>query len=218
MTNNIKHEYRVFIVDDHPLVREGLTIRINREKDLTVCGDAEDVSTALKSIADSRPDIVIADLTLKDESGLRLIENLLYENKELLILVLSMHDESIYAEKCLKAGAKGYIMKEESPERVLSAIRSVLRGGLYVGNEVKEKILNKLVKGNLDDIKSPVQILSTREFEVYQLVGKALTAKEISEHLNIGANTVENHIKSIKKKLHFKRSREIIIHAAKHPQ
>ncbi len=218
MTDNIRNEYRVFIVDDHPLVREGLTIRINREKDLTVCGDAENVSTALKSIADSKPDIVIADLTLKDESGLRLIENLLLENKELLILVLSMHDESIYAEKCLKAGARGYIMKEESPERVLSAIRSVLKGELYVGNELKEKLLNKFFKGNPDEVKSPVQILSNREFEVYQLVGKAFTAKEISGQLNIGAKTVENHIKSIKKKLHLKRSREIIIHAAKYLQ
>ncbi len=210
---NMNQKNRVFIVDDHPFVREGLTRRINREKDLAVCGEAEDVSTALRSIADAGPDIVITDLTFKHESGFTLIENLLHKNRKLSILVLSMHDESAFAEKCLKAGAKGYIMKEEPPEKVLSAIRSVLQGDVYISDELQKKLLNRLIEVKKDDIKSPVEILGKREFEVYQLVGKGLTAREIAGKLNISNNTVENYVKRIKNKLNLKRSREIIMHA-----
>jgi RNA polymerase sigma factor (sigma-70 family) len=213
---NMNKKNRVFIVDDHPFVREGLTRRINREKDLAVCGEAEDVSTALQSIADAGPDIVITDLTFKHESGFTLIEDLLHKNRKQSILVLSMHDESVFAEKCLKAGAKGYIMKEEPPEKVLSAIRSVLQGDVYISDELQKKLLNRLIEVKKDDIKSPVEILGKREFEVYQLVGKGLTAREIAEKLNISNNTVENYVKRIKNKLNLKRSREIILHASKY--
>jgi DNA-binding NarL/FixJ family response regulator len=215
-TENTIQRRKVFIVDDHAIIREGLTELINREKDLLVCGDAEDVSTALQAIADSKPDIAIVDLTLKDVSGIGLIGNLLHYDKKLPILVLSMHDESVYAEKCLKAGAKGYIMKEEPSEKMISALRLILDGEVYVSDGLKKIILGEFVDGKSDDIKSPVKLLSNKEFEVFQLIGKGFSASEIAEQLHLSAGTIENYIKKIKNKMNLKSSREIIIHAVRY--
>ena len=208
-------EKRVFLVDDHPIVRDGLTLLINREKDLMVCGVAGDVLHALHAIKSSAPDILIVDLTLEHGSGIRLIEESMHSQKNLPILVLSMHDEAVYAERCLKAGARGYIMKEESPEKTLSAIRSVLSGGVYLSDNLGKKILHEFVTGKTGGFKSPVEVLSNRELEVYQLFGKGLRKGEIAEQLNLSVKTIENNIKHIMKKLNLKGSREIVVHAAR---
>lgn len=208
---DIKH--KVFLVDDHPIVREGLAQLINKEKDLTVCGEAGDVSDALQAISECKPDIAIVDLTLEHGSGLRLIENLHYKKTGVPILVLSMHDESVYAERCLKAGAKGYIMKQEPSDRMLSAIRKVLDGEMYISGNMEKKFLNKMISGEKIEFTSPVDVLSNRELEVYQLFGQGLKKREIADQLNLSVKTIETYVENIKKKMDFSSSHDITMHA-----
>ncbi len=211
-----KPDHKVFIVDDHSILREGLRELISREDDLMVCGEAEDISTALQLIADTGPDVAIVDLTLKNENGLRLIDNLTYDNNNLPVIVYSMHNESVYAEKCLKSGAKGYVMKEESPEKIILAIRAILDGKIYISSEIMKQYLNKFSRRESDVFRTHVELLSNRELEVYQLVGNGLNAREIAEQLNLGSKTIENYVKNIKTKLNLRNSREVIIHSVKH--
>ncbi len=205
---------KILLVDDHPLLREGLTKLINTQKDLEVIGEAEDVQGALKEIAEGHPDIVIVDLTLEDSSGLRLIEDIDYSNTGLPVLVLSMHDESVYAERCFKAGAKGYIMKKEPPGVVISALRKVLNGNIFLSDKLGAKLLNKMIAGKSEVVKTPIELLSTRELEIYQLMGKGLKKSAIAEQLNLSNKTVENYIERLKKKMNLKSTREVIVHAA----
>jgi DNA-binding NarL/FixJ family response regulator len=206
-------ERKVFIVDDHSIVREGLSGIINNKQDLTVCGETGGISSALQAIPDYKPDIVIVDLSLEDGSGIRLIEDLLHYNDSLLMLVLSMHDESIYAERCIKAGARGYIMKQESSDELISAIRKVLSGRIYVSDKLGDKLLNKFAANKIEVHDSPTDSLSNRELEVYQLFGQRLNKHEIAENLNISVRTIESYTEHIKKKLKLKDTREVVIHA-----
>jgi DNA-binding NarL/FixJ family response regulator len=209
---NIK-EHKVFIVDDHSILREGLSELISREKDFTVCGEAGNISDALRAIADCEPDIVIVDLALEDGSGIRLIENLVYSHTDLSILVLSMHDESIYAERCLKAGAKGYIMKHEPSGKLISALRKVLKGEVYVSEKLGTRLLNKLAANRNEISNSAFDCLSNREMEIYQLIGNGLKKQEAAEKLNLSVRTVETYIEHIKKKMNFKDIHEFVMHA-----
>ncbi len=206
---------KVYLVDDHPLLRDGITRLINRQKDLTVCGESENISGALKGIPEKKPDIAIVDLTLEDGSGLSLVEKLSSSHSTLPVLVLSMHDESVYAERCLKAGARGYIMKREPPKEVLSALRTILEGRLYISEKLGPKLINKFLSNKLKPSQSPVDYLTTRELEVYQLIGKGLQKKEIAEQLNLRIKTVENYTEHLKKKMNFKNLHETITHAIK---
>jgi len=208
-----KDTKKVFIVDDHPIMREGISEIISREKDITVCGESGNVLQAMQALADCIPDIVIVDLTLEKSNGLRLIENISYSYEGLPVLVYSMHDESLYAERCLKAGAKGYIMKQEPSRKLLSAIRTVLRGEIYVSEKLSEKLLHKFIERNNDDHKSSIELLGNRELEVYQLVGQGLKKRDIAANLNISLKTVENHIEHIKKKMKFRDFHELLRHA-----
>lgn len=212
-SENEGSKHKVFLVDDHPIVREGLAQLINKENDLTVCGEAGDVSDALQAITESKPDIAIIDLTLEHGSGLRLIENLHYKKTGVPILVLSMHDESVYAERCLKAGAKGYIMKQEPSDRMLSAIRRVLDGEMYISVNMEKKFLSKMISGNKIELTSPVDVLSNRELEVYQLFGQGLKKREIADQLNLSVKTIETYVENIKKKMNFSSSHEITMHS-----
>jgi DNA-binding NarL/FixJ family response regulator len=214
-SQNKKGKHKVFIVDDHPLVRQGLALIINQQTDLTVCGEAGDVSQALSSIADCKPDIAIVDLTLENSSGIRLIEELMHHKAGLSVLVFSMHDESIYAERCLKAGAKGYIMKQEPPAKVLVALRKILNGDIYVSESLGERLLHKIVGNRVEISNSPFESLSNRELEVYQLIGRGLRNREIAEELHLSVKTIETYMEHIKKKMDFKNFHEIIMHAAR---
>ncbi|MBI5664640.1 MAG: response regulator transcription factor [Nitrospirae bacterium] len=205
----------VFIVDDHAILREGLSRLINSEEDLTVCGEADNASDAMHAVANSKPDIILVDITLGDGSGIRLIENLAYARPDLPALVLSMHDESAYAERCLKAGARGYIMKQEPSKELLSAIRKVLGGEIYVSDKLNVKLLHRFVKDKFDDSGSPTKALSNRELEVYQLLGQGLKKHEIAEKLNLSVKTVETYIEHIKIKLQLKGTHEVLMHAVK---
>ncbi len=206
----------VFIVDDHAILREGLSRLINSEDDLKVCGESDNASDALQAITNCKPDVVLVDITLGDGSGIRLIENLMYSHPGIPTLVLSMHDESAYAERCLKAGARGYIMKQEKSGELLSAIRKVLGGEIYVSDKLNVKLLHKFVKDKFEDFDSPTKPLSNRELEVYQLLGQGLKKHEIADKLNLSVKTVETYIEHIKIKLQLKGTHEVLMHAVKY--
>ncbi len=209
--NGVSH--KVFLVDDHPIVREGLVQLINKEKDLNVCGEAGDISEALKALEDCKPDIAIIDLTLEHGSGLRLIENIIYKKMGIPVLVLSMHDEAVYAERCLKAGASGYIMKQEPSDKMLTAIRKVLDGKLYISSDMEKKFLSKMLSNKKVEFTSAVDVLSNRELEVYQLFGQGMKKREIADSLNLSVKTIETYVENIKKKMSLGSTHEITMHA-----
>jgi DNA-binding NarL/FixJ family response regulator len=208
----VKHN--VFIIDDHAILRDGITQLINQQDDLSVCGEAGDVSQALEGIKDCQPEIAIVDISLGESSGLHLIEDLTRRYPDLLILTLSMHDEAIYAERCLKAGAKGYIMKHEPSRRVLEALRTVLHGEIYVSEKLGKSILHNKLSGNIGYNKSSVELLSNRELEVFELMGRGLKTKEIAEQFNLSVKTINTYILHIKQKMELNNIREVITSAA----
>ena len=206
---------KVFIVDDHAILREGLSHLINSEEDLTVCGEADNVTDAFHAVSAAQADIAIVDISLGDGSGIRLIENLTYSNPGLPVLVLSMHDEATYAERCLKAGARGYIMKQESSRELLSAIRTVLNGDIYVSDKLNIQLLHKFARNRFEGLDAPAKPLSNRELEVYQFIGQGMKKHEIAERLNLSVKTVETYIDHIKIKLQLKGTHDVFIHAVK---
>jgi len=203
----------VFIVDDHPIVRQGLKLLINQEPDLTVCGEAENADAVLPAIRELKPAIAVIDLSLGHESGIELIKNIRLQHPDLPILVLSMHDESLYAERALRAGARGYIMKQEAPEKVIIAIRQVLQGAIYVSDAMSAKMLNKIIDSRREGSSSPVELLSDRELQVFKLLGSGLSTRQVSEQLHVSMKTVEAYRANIKEKLKFKSSAELVQHA-----
>jgi DNA-binding NarL/FixJ family response regulator len=196
-----ENKAKVFLVDDHPLVREWLSQLIQREPDLMVCGEAEDTHEALPRIGETKPDIVIADISLKTTHGLELVKDLQAQFPKLPVLCLSMHDESLYAERVLRAGAMGYITKQESTRKVLQAIRQVLSGQIYVSEKMAARMVHKLVAGRQQEHSSPVERLTDRELEVFQLIGKGQGTRKIAEELHLGIKTVESYRARIKDKL-----------------
>jgi DNA-binding NarL/FixJ family response regulator len=192
---------RVFLVDDHPLVREWLTQLIQRESDLTISGEAEDTQDALNKIDEARPDIVIADISLKSTHGLELVKDLQVRYPALPVLILSMHDESLYAERVLRAGAKGYITKQEATKKILLAIRQVLSGQIYISEKMASRMVHKMVLGRAEEQKSPIERLTDRELEVFQLIGCGQGTRKIAAELHLGVKTVESYRARIKEKL-----------------
>ena len=208
-----KGKYKVFIVDDHPLVREGLTRFIDLQPDMRVCGEAAAAHQALKAIPVFKPDIVILDLTLAGSNGLDLIKDMKLRSLKSLILVLSMHDESLYAERALRAGAKGYIMKEEASKEVLKAIHRILAGEIYLSEKMANKMLHKVADGLVDEKTLPEGALSDRELQVFQLIGQGRGTHQIAENLHISAKTVESYRAHIKVKMNLANAHELTQHA-----
>ena len=191
---------RIFLVDDHPLVREGLTNLINGQNDLIVCGEAEDSSGAIAGIAKTRPDVALIDISLKNESGLELIKNLESQFPLVALIVLSMHDEALYAERALRAGARGYVMKRESTKSVLAAIRRVLEGGVYVSERVVNSMARRLNTSRKAAASSPVECLSDRELEIFRLLGQGRTTSQIAQDLHLSLKTVQVYCARAKEK------------------
>jgi DNA-binding NarL/FixJ family response regulator len=205
---------RVLIVDDHPIIRQGLRELIDQEPDLEVCGEAENAIEALKAIRTLNPDVALVDISLnKDMSGFDLIKDVKYQYPNLPTLVLSMHDESIFAERVLRAGGRGYVMKEEATEKVLIAIRKVLGGGIYLSDRVTSKMLSKISNARTAQEPSGVELLSDRELEVFELIGQGLGTQKIAERLNLSVKTVEAHRMHIREKLKLKDATELLQHA-----
>lgn len=205
-------KYRIFLVDDHPILRQGLALFINREPDLMVCGEADGAASALQAIRSSIPDFVILDISLDGPDGLELLKTLRAKYPSLPVLILSMHDESTYAERALRAGANGYIMKQEATEKVLTAIRQVLRGDVYVSEHLTRRMLQQFVHGSISP-RYPVTTLSDRELEVYRLIGAGHGTRQIADELHVSTKTVESYQAHIKEKLSLRNARELVQHA-----
>ncbi len=204
---------KVLVVDDHPIIRQGLSLLFSQKNDMEVCGEADNVETALEQITVLKPDIVIVDISLKDSNGLDLIKQIKIKKKNLPVLVLSVHDESIYAERALRAGARGYIMKEELTDNVVIAIRQIISGKLYLSNQMSEKMLDKLVKPSPGISESSVEILSDRELEVFRLFGLGMSTKEIADKIHVSPKTVQSYRVRIKDKMNIEKTSELLKHA-----
>lgn len=213
-TNPVKdNRKRVLLVDDHAVVRFGIAQLINAQPDLVVCGEEEDAGNALSAIARLKPDLVIADISLKDSSGLELMRNIKAQYSGLPVLVVSGHDESIYAEIAFRAGALGYLMKQEVLEKIPAAIRRVLTGNIYVSDALAAKMLQQQVRGQTNINESPVKNLSDREMEVFQLIGQWKKTKEIADELHLSIKTIEYYREQIKRKLNLKSASELTHYA-----
>ena len=200
LSETVARERTVFIVDDHPLVREGLTNLINGQSDLIVCGEAKDSGEAIDGIAKERPDVAIIDISLTNESGLELIKHLVRQFPQVSLIVLSMHDEALYAERALRAGARGYVMKHETSTNVLASIRRVLGGEVYVSERIVNRMALRLASSGQAADRSPVERLSDRELEIFQLLGQGRTPSEIARDLNLSLKTVQAYCARAKDK------------------
>lgn len=203
----------VFIVDDHPLLRQGLAMMINREHDLAVCGEAEEAQAAMQAIPQCRPDILIVDISLNGPDGLDLLKSVRSSYPDLPVLILSMHDEATYAERALRAHANGYIMKQEATEKVLVAVRRILNGEVYLSDRIANKMLQQYVGGASASLQSRLSALSDRELEVFRLIGEGRGTRQIADELYLSVKTVETYQAHLKEKLSLRSGRELIQHA-----
>ena len=193
---------QVVIVDDHPAVREALALRIGRQPDLEVCGEAADLGEALRLIAGAQPDVAIVDISLKTSNGIELIKRIRDRDNHVRILVWSMHSESLYAERALRAGALGYVNKDQATDRIVEAIRRVLEGKVYLSEAMTERLLQRAVGGTPEEVtRSPVDVLADRELEVFRLIGEGVKTAEIAERLHLSVKTVETYRDRIRQKL-----------------
>jgi DNA-binding NarL/FixJ family response regulator len=204
---------RIFLVDDHAMFREGLRQLIERERDMTVCGDAADAAAALAGIQTTSPDLVIVDISLGGTSGIELIKTIKNQYEELPVLVVSMHEESLYSERALRAGAMGYVMKHEPSKTVKTAIRKVLDGDLFLSQKMAGSMVAKLIRSNNDQFSSPLEMLSDRELQVFRMLGQGMAVRLIAEEMSVTIPTVNSFRNRIKEKLNLKSSTEVMLQA-----
>lgn len=208
---------RVLLVDDHPFLRQGVALSLQGAEGIEVCGEAPDSATAIRVASETKPDVIVTDLSLPDKSGLELVRILRDQDPDLHILVLSMHDEDSYAERSLRAGAKGYLMKSKGPDQLVHAIREVAAGRIYVSPDLAQRLLTSLTHSpaSLPERASELKDLSDREFEVFELLGRGKTAKEIGHMLGISSKTVDVHRMNIRKKINVKTNPDLMLHAVR---
>lgn len=210
---SLKKKHKIVIIDDHPIVRYGIGQLINIENDLIVCGEAEDTKSGWEIIHKLKPDLAIVDISLKDVNSIDFIKSVIRRMPNFHILVVSIHNENVYAERVLKAGARGYIMKQEATEKVIEGIHSILSGQIYISDKISKKIIDMFYIGTKLKIKGnplPQELLSDREFEVFRLTGKGYGVKEMGKHLNLSVKTVQTHRQKVKNKLKFNTTSELI--------
>ena len=203
----------VLVVDDHPLLRQGLAMLINQQQDMQVCGEAEEAHVAMQFIAQKKPDIMILDISLKGPDGLDLLKTIRAAHPDLPVLILSMHDEAIYAERALRARANGYIMKQEATEKGLVALRRILSGDVYLSDNMSRKMLQQYIDGAPSLLQSRIATLSDRELEVFRRIGEGRATREIADDLHLSIKTVETYQAHIKEKLSLRSGRELVQHA-----
>lgn len=201
---------RLLIVDDHPVFRQGIAQLIGKVSEVAICGEAENARSALEAMRRYQPEAALIDISMPGTNGIELIKLMLAEQPHLLILTVSMHDESLYALRALRAGAKGYVMKQQAAENVVDALRKVLGGGIYVSPQFSERLVFKAIHGSDSDFGSPVDKLSDRELEVLQLFGRGKSTREIADALHLSVKTIETHRAHIKEKLGFKEADEMV--------
>jgi DNA-binding NarL/FixJ family response regulator len=212
VTRNLtsKKKYKVLLVDDHPIIRHGVAALIETEPDLEVCAEADSPHGALDAVEKHKPDVVLADLSFEGLSGIELIKDFKVRYPNLPVLILSMHDESFYAERVLRAGAMGYIMKQEASEQVVNALRRVLSGQIYLSQKMCTRLLNSVFDNKTTTPTSPIESLSDRELEVFELIGQGLATRQIAQKLHLSVKTIESHRAHVKSKLGLKTSTELV--------
>ena len=214
MIEQVKNRtYRILIVDDHPLVRCGFSGLISQQPDLEVCGEAPDEAEALKKLDSLEPDLVIVDISLGGTSGLELIKQIKTRENPPKMLVVSMHDEKLFAERCLRAGAMGYVNKAVAPDQIIEAIRQILDEQIYVSQQMANRMLQGMIGGRDPLESSPIQTLSDRELEVFGLIGRGMSTREIAQRLQLSVKTIESYREHIKTKLSLPSSSELMRHA-----
>jgi DNA-binding NarL/FixJ family response regulator len=206
---------KVLIVDDHPVFRAGLSALVNLEPDLAVCGEADDAAQAMKALDRLTPSLVLLDMSLPDKSGLELLKDIRVMHPEVPVLIISMHDEALYAERVLRAGGRGYIMKQSGPDKVIQAIRKVLAGGISVSDRISAQILDNLSSTRSKSTAAVTSKLTDREFEVLRLIGQGKEPHDIAQHLHLSIKTVDTHRGHIKAKLGLKNGTELIHYATR---
>ena len=211
---NPPHKKRILLVDDHPLVREWLANLIHQQPDLTVCGETESAPTALSAVATAKPDLVIADINLKNSSGIELIKSLKELHPNIPVLVLSMHDESLYAERVFRAGAHGYVNKRETAQKMIEAIRRVLEGKLYVSERTAEILASQTIRGRVAS-RASIESLSDRELEVFDKLGQGINTRQIADDFRISVKTVQEYCARIKEKLNLNNATELLREAVR---
>ncbi len=209
----MKKKIRIIIVDDHVILREGLTLIINLEEDFEICGEAEDAAEAFRLIGELQPDLAIVDITLKESSGIELVRDLKSLEYNIPVLILSMHDESFYANRAIKAGARGYIMKQETSMNLANAIRKIMSGKIYLSEKMTDQMLTSLSSPQNEPMLSPVGQLSNRELEVFELIGQGLSTRQIAKNINLSDKTIGAYKENIKQKLGLKGAAELARHA-----
>ncbi|HEY3932075.1 MAG TPA: response regulator transcription factor [Verrucomicrobiae bacterium] len=213
MNNKPSEKKRIFIVDDHAMFRDGLQQLIDREGDLMVCGDAAEATKALEGIGNSEPDLVIVDISLSGKSGIDLIKAIKDEYEDLPVLVVSMHEESLYAERALRAGAMGYVMKQEPAKVVKTAVRKVLAGDMHLSEKMASSVISKFMRGTDELPPSPLEKLSDRELEVFRMLGLGKGVRQIAEEMGVTIPTINSFRNRIKEKLQLSSSTEVMLHA-----
>jgi DNA-binding NarL/FixJ family response regulator len=203
---------RVLIIDDHPLLRQGIATLINSEKDFTVCAQIHDPRQAIDVIRKNDPQIIILDLSLQGSSGIEVLKDIKAQFPKVRVLIFSMHDETVYAPRALRAGAMGYLMKQEPPEKIIAALRQVMRDQVYLSEQMASRLLNAFT-GKRDSLGSPVEVLSDRELEVFSLIGNGNSTRGISEKLKLSVKTIESHRAHIKEKLNLESATQLVQHA-----
>ena len=211
--NKLPAAHRIFLVDDHPVTRQGIAMLIDQEPDFVVCGEADNAPLAIELIPKVAPDLAIIDLTLKSTGGIELLKDLRVLMPALPMLVMSMHDEELYAERVLRAGARGYVMKQEPNALVVAAIRSVLAGELALSPKIKEKMLNRIAAGRRNPKGTAMDALSDRELEVFQLIGNGYANRQIAERLSLSVRTIDSYREQLKSKLQLESGAELVHHA-----
>lgn len=206
-------KHRILLVDDHPIVRQGLGLLIDREPDLCICGESEGARSAMHAVTTLRPDLVVLDISLCGPDGLDVLKEIRSKTGSLPVLILSMHDESVYAERSLRAGANGYIMKQEATEKVLVAIRRILQGEIYLSERLTNAMLHQFVHGPASAKVSPILGLTDRELEIFRLIGEGHSTRQIANELHLSVKTIESHQAHIKEKLALRNARELVQHA-----
>jgi DNA-binding NarL/FixJ family response regulator len=209
----LRAKFGIFLVDDHPVTRQGISALISRESHLAIAGESDSAPKALELIGRSRPDLAIIDISLKSMSGIELIKNIKAMAPDLPVLVLSMHDESLYAERALRAGAQGYVMKQEAGEKIIAAIHRVLEGEIYLSDAMREKMLHRIVKTKKEDTRFPIDKLSDREMEVFQLIGNGYSTRQIAARLNLSVKTIDSYREHLKLKLQLESGPDLLRYA-----
>jgi DNA-binding NarL/FixJ family response regulator len=211
----LDNKKKIFIVDDHPVVRDGLVKLIEQEHDLKVCGDSDEAAEALRSISELKPDVAIVDIGLKHSDGIDLTRNIKARHPKIPVVVLSIHDESVYAERALRAGASGYLMKEAASNDIITAVRTVLSGEVYVSDRMTKKFLGNAFQGSSDIAGDQVDKLSEREFEIFRLIGKGYKVSQIADRMHLSVKTIETYRTRIKEKLNITDASTLLQYAIK---